>query len=155
MDLYQGCSYDAPWVKLGPAPGVTSLKHRNKEGKLWNSSSLKQEGVELWSFGTELWYLDLYQFYSYDTPWVKTGPIPGVISWNNSNREGRTNFVGKLTQVSDPGPSWPSCVFSEFLKFQFAFSNSNSYFASTYMGILNPGIQLYNRHLLWCHVGQS
>ena len=109
MDFYQGCSYDAPGVKLGPAPGVTSLKHRNKERKLWNSSSLKQEGVELWSFGLEIWYLELYQFYSYDTPGVKTGPIRGVISWNNSNREGRINFVGKLTQVSDPGPSWPSC----------------------------------------------
>ena len=27
MDLYQLCSYDAPGVKTGPAPGVTSLKH--------------------------------------------------------------------------------------------------------------------------------
>ena len=39
MDLYQDCSYDAPGVKTGPAPGVgggggvTSSKHRNKEGK--------------------------------------------------------------------------------------------------------------------------
>ena len=111
MDFYQGCSYDAPGVKLGPAPGVTSLKHRNKEEKLKNSSSVKQ-GVELWSFGLELWYLDLYQFYSYDTPGVKTGPIPGVTYWNNSNREGRIHFVGKLTQVSGSGPSWPSCFCS-------------------------------------------
>ena len=66
--------------------------------------------------------MDLYQFYSYDTPGVKTGPIPGVISWNNSNREGRIHFVGKLTQVSDSGPSWPSCLF-KFLLFN-AFPHS-------------------------------
>ena len=54
--------------------------------------------------------MDLYQFYSYDTPGVKTGPIPGVISWKNSNREGRIHFVGKLTHVSNSGPSWPSCL---------------------------------------------
>ena len=34
VDFYQDCSYDAPGVKTGPAPGVTILKHRNKEGKL-------------------------------------------------------------------------------------------------------------------------
>ena len=36
-DLYHDCSYDVPGVKTGPAPGgggVTSSKHRNKEGKL-------------------------------------------------------------------------------------------------------------------------
>ena len=98
-----------PWGQIGIRPACHKLKHKNKEGKLWNSSSLKQEGVELWSFGLELWYLDLYQFYSYATPGVKTGPIPGVISWNNSNGEGRIHFMGKLTQVSDSGPSWPSC----------------------------------------------
>ena len=61
MDLYKDCSYDAPKVKTGPAPGVTtgpargwgglggftSLKHRDKEGKLQNFSSLKLEGAEL------------------------------------------------------------------------------------------------------------
>ena len=44
---YQDCSYDAPGVKTGPAWGVRSLKHRNKEGKLSNSFSLKLEGAEL------------------------------------------------------------------------------------------------------------
>ena len=36
VGLYQDCSYDAPWVKTGFAlgGGVTSSKHRNKEGKL-------------------------------------------------------------------------------------------------------------------------
>ena len=34
VDFCQDCSYDAPGVKTGPAPGVTSSKHRNKEGKL-------------------------------------------------------------------------------------------------------------------------
>ena len=53
----------------------------------------------------------MYQFYSYDTPGVKPGPIRGVISLNISNREGRMHFVGKLTQVSDSGPSWPSCLY--------------------------------------------
>ena len=47
VDLYQDCSYDVPGVKTGPTPGVTSSKHRNKEGKLKNSSSLKLESAEL------------------------------------------------------------------------------------------------------------
>ena len=34
LDLYQVCSNDAPGVKTGPAPGVTILKHSNKEAKL-------------------------------------------------------------------------------------------------------------------------
>ena len=40
----------------------------------------------------------------------KLAPSGGVISWNNSNREDRIHFVGKLTQVSNSGPSWPSCL---------------------------------------------
>ena len=73
VDLYQDCSYDAPGVKTGPArggwggwvghkfetydapgvktglaPRVTSSKHRNKDGKLQNSSFLKLEGAEVW-----------------------------------------------------------------------------------------------------------
>ena len=53
MDRYQDCSYDAPGVKTGPTGrggvggGVTSSKHRNKDGKLKNSSFLKLEGAEL------------------------------------------------------------------------------------------------------------
>ena len=34
VDLDQDCLYDVPGVKTGPALGVTSFKHRNKEGKL-------------------------------------------------------------------------------------------------------------------------
>ena len=34
VGLYQECSYDIRGVKTGPAPGVTSFKHSNKEGKL-------------------------------------------------------------------------------------------------------------------------
>ena len=45
--FYQDCSYDAPGVKTGPASGVTSSKHRNKEGKLLSSSFLKLQGAEL------------------------------------------------------------------------------------------------------------
>ena len=47
VDLYQDCSYDAPGVKTGLAPGVTSSKHRNKDGKLQNSCFLKLEGAEV------------------------------------------------------------------------------------------------------------
>ena len=47
VDLYQDCSYDAPGIKTGPAQGVTSSKHRNKQGKLQNSSSLKLESADL------------------------------------------------------------------------------------------------------------
>ena len=28
----------------------------------------------------------------------------------HKNKEGRIHFVGKMTQASDPGPSWPSCT---------------------------------------------
>ena len=48
-------------------------------------------------------------FFSYDVPGVKTGSTLGVTSWNNTNKEGRINFVVKMNQVSDPGTSWPSC----------------------------------------------
>ena len=47
VDVYQDFSYDAPGVKTGLAPGVTSSKHRNKDGKLQNSSFLKLEGAEV------------------------------------------------------------------------------------------------------------
>ena len=51
VDLYQDYSYDAPGVKTDPPRGgrggSTSLKHRDKEGKLQNFSSLKLEGAEL------------------------------------------------------------------------------------------------------------
>ena len=46
--------------------------------------------------------------YSYDGPGFKTGPAPGITSWN---KEGRIRFVGKMTRMSNPGPSWPSCLF--------------------------------------------
>ena len=38
VDLYQDCPYDSPGVKTGLAPGVTSSKHWNNDGKLQNSS---------------------------------------------------------------------------------------------------------------------
>ena len=47
VDLYQDCSYDAPGIKTGLATGVTISKHRNKDGKLQNSSFLKLEGAEV------------------------------------------------------------------------------------------------------------
>ena len=74
VDLYRDCSYDAPGVKTGFAAGVTVSKHRNKDGKLQNSSFLKLEGAEVWY----LVLVDLYQDCSYDARGVKTGPAPGV-----------------------------------------------------------------------------
>ena len=47
VDLHQDCSYDAPGVKTGLAWGVTSSKHRNKGGKLQNSSFMKLVGAEV------------------------------------------------------------------------------------------------------------
>ena len=47
VDLYQDCSYDAPGVKTGLSPGVTSSKHRYKDGKFQNSYFLKLEGAEV------------------------------------------------------------------------------------------------------------
>ena len=49
-------------------------------------------------------------FFSNVAPGVKTGPILGVTSWNSrNNKKVKINFVGKMTQVSNPGSSWPSC----------------------------------------------
>ena len=39
-------SYDVPGAKLAPPWGRT-LEHRDRKGKLQNSSSLKLEGIEL------------------------------------------------------------------------------------------------------------
>ena len=47
LDLYQVCSYDATGVKIGPRLGGHLFEHRNKEGKLQSSSTLKLEGLEL------------------------------------------------------------------------------------------------------------
>ena len=86
--------------KLIPLLGH-KLEHRNKEDQLKNSS-LKLEGIEHL-------LVDLCQFYSHDAPWNQNCPRPrghklgtkGIKMWNS--------FVGKMTWVSDPGPSWPSC----------------------------------------------
>ena len=45
VDFFQVCSYDASRIKTGPAPEHHKFEHRNKEGKLQNSSSLKLEGI--------------------------------------------------------------------------------------------------------------
>ena len=48
----------------------------------------------------------------------KLAPPGGVTSWNNRSKESKIYFVAKLTQVRDPGPSWPSYViFKVFLIF--------------------------------------
>ena len=76
------CSYDVPGVKTGPVPGVTSSKHRNKEGKLQNSTSLKLDG-------RKHLLVDLYQDCSFDAPGVKTGPTLGVTSLKLGDKEGK------------------------------------------------------------------
>ena len=47
MDFYRCCSYYAPGMKTGTSPGGHKLEHRDKKGKLQNSS-LKLDGMELW-----------------------------------------------------------------------------------------------------------
>ena len=86
VDLYQDCSYDAPGVKTGVAPGVTSSKRRNKDGKLQNSSFLKLEGAEVWYLVCSI-LVDLYKDFSYYAPKVKTGPAPGVTSSKHRNKQ--------------------------------------------------------------------
>ena len=46
-DLYQDWSYDARWVRTGPAMGLTSWNIGTKIDKFRNSSSLKVEGLEV------------------------------------------------------------------------------------------------------------
>ena len=92
--------------RLAPPRGSQILTQENRRQ---NSKFFFSVHGKVQSFGMQHRLVDLYQFYSYDTPGVKTGPDPGVTNWNNSNKEGRIHCVGKVTQVSDPGPSWPSC----------------------------------------------
>ena len=79
-DVYQDCSYDAPGVKTGLAPGVTSSKHRNKDGKLQKLFFSETRKCRALIFGMKHLLVDVYQDCSYDTTKVKTGPAPGVTS---------------------------------------------------------------------------
>ena len=91
VDLYQDCSYDAPWVKTGPDPGGSQVRNRNEEGKLLNSSlKLERTGRTL-IFGMQHLLVDFYQDCSYDAPGVKTGPALGVTSLKHTsmNKEGK------------------------------------------------------------------
>ena len=58
--------------------------------------------------------MDQYHSFSYDGPGFKTSPAPGITNWNNRSKKGRIHFVGKMTQVSDQGPRWPSCFVINF-----------------------------------------
>ena len=97
-----------PWGQDWPRPGVTNLSIGTKKATFF----FFEPGRSTALIFSMYHIVDLYQFYSYDTPGVKTGIIPGVTSWNNSNRDGRIHFVGKMTQVSDPGPSCLKKTFS-------------------------------------------
>ena len=97
MDLYQDCSYDAPGVKTGLAPGVTSSKYRNKNGKLQNSSFLKLEGAEVWYLVCSIPYNDSSY---YDALKVKTGPAAGVTSSKHRNKQGKLQNSSSLKPES-------------------------------------------------------
>ena len=88
VDVYQVCSYDALGVKTGPAPGVTNVKHSNKEGKLQNSSSLKLGGLELWYLVYSISLRTSTKF----APGVKTGPALGVHKLEHRNKEAHLQF---------------------------------------------------------------
>ena len=78
-----------PWGQNWPrrvGGGLTSLKHRNKEGKLQNSSSLKLKSL---IYGMKHLLVDLYQDCSYNAPGVKTGPAPGVTNSKHRNKDGK------------------------------------------------------------------
>ena len=80
MDLYQVCSYDAPWAKTCP---IHRLEHMTKEDQLQNSSRLKLEGVELG-------YLSLYELLSSlftSCPGSQNWPHPGGHKlWDKENQ---------------------------------------------------------------------
>ena len=57
MDLYQGCSYDAPGVKLGPAPGsqvwnIGTKKENFKILLLWNK---KERSFDHLALNYDIW----------------------------------------------------------------------------------------------------
>ena len=101
VDLYQFYSYDSFGVKTDPTPGVRSWNIGTKKTNLKNSSSLKLERIEHL-------LVDLCQFYSHDSPWNQNSP-PQESQVGNQRNKDVEFIVGKTTQVSDPGPSWPSC----------------------------------------------
>ena len=97
MDLNQVCTYDAPGVKW-PCPWGHK-EHRNKEGKLQNSSSLKLEGVDLsyLVYSISLWtFINCILMIPVAS---KLAPTQGITSWNNSIKEGRIDIVGKIARA--------------------------------------------------------
>ena len=87
VDLYQDCSYDAPRVKTGLAPEVTSSKHRNKDGKLQKFFFSETRRCRCLVFGMQHLLVDLYKDCSFDAPKVKTGPTLGVTSSKYRNKQ--------------------------------------------------------------------
>ena len=87
VDVYEDCSYDAPGVKTGLVPRVTSSKQeqRWKTSKFFFSETRKCRAL---IFGIKHLLEDVYQDCSYDAPKVKTGPAPGVTSSKHRNKQG-------------------------------------------------------------------
>ena len=87
MDLYQFYSYDSFGVKTDPTPGVTSWNIGKKKTNfkvllLWNWKG--------WSLDFPVCSIFLYTFvyFIHMMPLgIKTGPTPGVTSWNQRNKD--------------------------------------------------------------------
>ena len=97
VDFYQDCSYDAPGVKTGPAPGVTSLKQEQKRKtlKLFFSETRWCRAL---IFGMKHLLVVFYQDSSYDAPGVKTGPAPGVTSLKQEQKRKTLKFFFSETR---------------------------------------------------------
>ena len=79
MDLYQVCSYDLLRVKSGPRGSQVKTYEQKDNFKILLSETGTSRAL---IFGMSYFPVILYQVYSYEASGVKTGPAPGVISWN-------------------------------------------------------------------------
>ena len=89
MDLYQDCSYDAPGVKTGPAPGGHKFETQEQKRKTLKFFFSETRKCRALIFGMKHLLVDLYQDCSYDAPGVKTGLAPGVTSSKHRNKDGK------------------------------------------------------------------
>ena len=93
MDLCQDCSYDAPGVETGPAPGGgggggSQVRNvgRRKTLKFFFSETRKCRALV---FGMKYLLVDLYQDCSYDASGVKTGLALEVTISKRRNKDGK------------------------------------------------------------------
>ena len=107
MDFYQGCSYDAPGVKTGPAPGggggggggVTRW-NIGKKKPIFKFFFAEIGSPRALIFGIYHLLVDLYQVCSYVTPGVKIGQAQGVkLEHGNKEASLQNSFSLKLVGV--------------------------------------------------------